>query len=216
MSAAAHPTVIVLAAGHGRRFGEAGHKLTQSLGSSTVLASTLSQVVASGLPLVVVTTDSLAPLAKEHVAACDVVTVSQADLGEGFGMGRSIAAGVQARASSPGWIVMPGDMPLVRAHTIAVVARALEDHVVACAHHRGQRGHPVGFSSELYSELASLSGDEGARRIVARYPMSPIEVTDGGVLMDIDTADDLQLARAYHAAHVGDGLVDASAPRLAG
>ena len=58
-----------------------------------------------------------------------------------------------------------------------------------------RRGHPVGFSAELFSELLSLTGDEGARRLLARYPAVGIEVDDPGALMDIDTLADLHAAR---------------------
>ena len=92
----------------------------------------------------------------------------------------------------PGWIVLPGDMPLVRPSTLQAVARELEQHPVAYAQHRGRRGHPVGFAAELYSELATLTGDEGARRLVARYPAFGLEVDDPGVLLDVDTEDDLR------------------------
>ncbi len=118
-------------------------------------------------------------------------------------MGLSIAAGVQASPHAGGWLVLPADMPLVRAETLRVVADALRHHPVVYAQHQGRRGHPVGFSSELYSELSRLTGDEGARRIVARYPAMPIDVDDHGVLLDIDTAEDLLVARAYHERGVG-------------
>jgi molybdenum cofactor cytidylyltransferase len=36
-----------------------------------------------------------------------------------------------------------------------------------------------------------LTGDEGARRLVARYPAHGVEVDDPGVLIDVDTQDDL-------------------------
>jgi molybdenum cofactor cytidylyltransferase len=54
----------------------------------------------------------------------------------------------------------------------------------------------VGFAAELYSELMMLSGDEGARRIVARYPAIGVDVDDPGVLIDLDTEADLQALRA--------------------
>ncbi len=195
------PCVIVLAAGFGRRFGAGPHKLQQTLGESTVLASTLARVIESGLPMVVVTTARLAPAVQELVARNDVIVVD-ADQAPGgsFGMGLSIAAGVQARPNAPGWLVMPADMPLVRPDTLLAVAAALQAHPIAYAQHRGRRGHPVGFSSEFYNELVNLRGDDGARRVTARYPAVAIEVDDGGALMDIDTAEDLMLARAYHAA----------------
>ena len=54
----------------------------------------------------------------------------------------------------------------------------------------------MGFAAELYSELASLTGDEGARRLVARYPSFGVEVADAGVLIDIDTPADLAALQA--------------------
>jgi molybdenum cofactor cytidylyltransferase len=40
-----------------------------------------------------------------------------------------------------------------------------------------------------------LSGDEGARRIVARYPAIGVDVDDPGVLLDLDTEADLLALR---------------------
>jgi len=195
---AAAPVVIVLAAGTGSRFEGQGHKLTQALGDTTVLGATLRQVIASRLRLVVVTTSALRDMVKTWVATQDVIVVPAAspDHGERLGMGYSIAAGVRARGDASGWLVLPGDMPLVKPATLRAVASALAHHSVAFAQYQGQRGHPVAFSAELYSELAVLSGDEGARRILARYPAAAVEVDDPGALLDIDTRGDLAAAQA--------------------
>jgi molybdenum cofactor cytidylyltransferase len=192
------PTVVVLAAGKGSRFKGSAHKLEQSLGDLSVLARTLRNAIESHLPVVVVTTPALAAQAAQVVAARDVVVVppEQAALG----MGHSIAAGVGARADAPGWLLLPGDMPMVRPATMLAVAAALGQHPVAYAQYLGRRGHPVGFAAELYSELAMLRGDEGARRIVARYPALGVDVDDPGVLLDLDTEADLAAIRALRAA----------------
>jgi molybdenum cofactor cytidylyltransferase len=122
-----------------------------------------------------------------------------------LGMGYSIAVGVSARPQATGWLVLPGDMPMVQTATLLAVASALEHHPVTYAQHRGRRGHPVGFGAELYSELVTLTGDEGARRLVARYPAHGVDVDDDGVLIDVDTEADLEKVRetppaASHAA----------------
>lgn len=187
------PTVVVLAAGKGSRFQGSAHKLQQRLGESSVLACTLRSVIESHLPLVVVTTAALSAEAAAHVAARDIVELPSA--GEYFGMGHSIAAGVAARADAAGWLLLPADMPLVRPATLLLVAAALQHHAVAYAQYQGRQGHPVGFAAELYSELVMLSGDIGARRIVARYPAVGVDVDDAGVLMDVDTQQDLHAAR---------------------
>ncbi|UUX94590.1 NTP transferase domain-containing protein [Aquabacterium sp. J223] len=87
------------------------------------------------------------------------------------------------------------DMPLVRASTLLAVARALSHHPVAFAQYRGRRARPVGFSAELYSDLARLQGRDGAQRLEARYPAHGVEVDDPGVLLQVSTADDLALAQ---------------------
>jgi molybdenum cofactor cytidylyltransferase len=191
------PAVIVLAAGKGSRFAGADHKLVQSLGGLTVLGSTLQHAIASHLQVVVVTTEALADVARRSVAARDVVVVPEVGTaGSGpLGMGYSISAGVSARPDAAGWLILPGDMPRVRSATLQAVARELEHHAVAYAQYRGRRGHPVGFSPELYSELSALSGDEGARRLIARYPAVGVEVDDPGVLVDVDTLADLDRLR---------------------
>ncbi len=192
------PVVIVLAAGRGSRFRGLEHKLAQSLGASSVLATTLRQVLASRLPLVVVATAALAEIARRSVATRDIVVLP--DVGtpgpQPLGMGYSIACGVTARPDASGWLILPGDMPMVKPATLQAVARELLHHTVVYAQHRGLRGHPVGFAAELYSDLAALAGDEGARRLVARYPAQGVEVDDPGVLIDIDTEADLDGLRS--------------------
>lgn len=190
------PTVIVLAAGLGSRFLGAQHKLLQPIrdddGRPTpMLALTLRHAIESRMPVLVVTTAELAPLAGEQVAARDIVLMPAAAPIQGRGMGDSIAAGVVSRADASGWVVLPADMPRVRPGTLSAVAQALQSHPIAYAQYKGRRGHPVGFDAELYSELIALTGDEGARRIVARYPAQAVDVDDPGVLIDIDTIEDL-------------------------
>lgn len=192
------PVVVVLAAGRGSRFLAPEHKLLQPLGTSSVLGTTLRQVLASQLPMVVVATASMSAIAGRSVATRDIVIVPE--VGESkahpLGMGYSIACGVGARPDASSWLILPGDMPMVKPETLQAVAHALEQHTIAYAEYRGRRGHPVGFAAALFSELATLSGDEGARRLLRRYPTHGVEVDDPGVLIDIDTAADLDSLRS--------------------
>lgn len=196
MSSSVRTAVIVLAAGRGARFLGTDHKLAQALGNRTVLGTTLENAIASRLDVVVVTTEALAPIARQSIAARHVVVLPEAHLQPRLGMGYSISAGVSASSDASGWLVLPGDMPMVQPETLVAVAAKLAEHPVVYAQHKGRRGHPVGFSAELYSELVTLSGDEGARRLVARYPALGLEVDDPGVLLDVDTVDDLARLRA--------------------
>ncbi len=192
------PVIVVLAAGRGSRFTGQHHKLAQTLGTASVLGQTIGHAIESRLPVVVVTTEPLAAEAARWVARRDVVVLPEVgSAGSGpLGMGFSIAAGVAARSDGGGWLVLPGDMPLVRPSSLVRVAQGLAQHAVVYAQYKGRRGHPVGFGAELFSELVQLTGDEGARRLMARYPSQGIELDDPGVLVDVDTTDDLAAVRA--------------------
>lgn len=187
------PTVIVLAAGSGSRFKGSAHKLLQTFGNSSVLGTTLEHAIETGLPVRVVTSPGLTTEAAQHVALRDIIELPDPGAGglDHLGMGYSIASGVSACADAAGWLILPGDMPMVQPATLLEVAAALPQHAVVFAQYQGRRGHPVGFSAELYSELVKLTGDDGARRVVSRYPSFGIEVDDPGVLIDVDTTDDL-------------------------
>jgi molybdenum cofactor cytidylyltransferase len=188
------PAVVVLAAGAGSRYHGTRHKLSEKLGGDTVLVRTLRNAIASEMSVVLVISESLIAEARGLVAPEDMVVVDSRTQTV-WGMGDSIAAGVSIHASATGWLVLPADMPLVKPSSLRAVADALDQQPIAFAQYRGRRGHPVGFGAELFSELVMLKGDEGARRLLARYPTAAVELDDPGVLFDIDTIDDLAVAQ---------------------
>jgi len=172
------PVVLVLASGRGERFvasGGRGSKLQAPLAGKPVLEHTLAAVRASGLPF--------------HVE----------DAGHP-GMGDSIAAGVRATADADGWLVLPGDLPLVSPASLQAVAAALGEASLVLPFHQGMRGHPVGFGREHGTALQALRGAEGAAAIVRAARPLRLELDDPGIVTDIDTVDDLaragQLLRA--------------------
>ena len=172
--------VLVLAGGRGERFRASGggtHKLDALLGGVPVLQRTLAAVRASGL-------------------ACHLVRPK----GGTPGMGHSIALGVQATAQAAGWLVLPGDLPLVRPGSLRQVAQALSAHPVAVPWCGGRTGHPVGFSAECFAALSALSGDTGAAAIVRAYRqagrVADVALDDEGIRLDVDTLDDLHRAEA--------------------
>jgi molybdenum cofactor cytidylyltransferase len=91
-----------------------------------------------------------------------------------------------------------GDTPFVRRSTVLKlldVYRSLKPLIVAPSH-RGVRGTPVLLDSSLRGELLNLKGDIGARAIFHKYgdKMVVVDVEDPGVLLDIDTPEDLRKA----------------------
>ena len=167
------PTVIILASGRGERFtasGGAGHKLSALLGNMTVLERTMAAVEASGLPW--------------HLERSGLP-----------GMGDSIAAGVRATQDAHGWLILPGDLPLVQATTLRSVAAMLVQHPVVVPLFDGHRGHPVGFAPACRDSLLNLEGNQGAAPVVRAWTAMELIVNDAGILLDIDTLEDLERAR---------------------
>ena len=199
----ASPVIIVIAVGDASRFLEPGPQ-----GTSSLLGATLANTKGSGLPVVVVTTEALVGEASRHLASRDVLVlkpgldsagpgrVERRGLNAIQGVGIAMALGVAARPNAHGWLVLPGDMPRLQASTLRQVAVALREHPIAYAQHHGRAGHPVGFGAGLYSELVSLHDDEGARRLVARYPSHAVDVEDAGSQVGLEPVDELHDARA--------------------
>lgn len=177
-TAGAQPVVLVLASGRGERFAAAGgtvHKLDALLDGKPVLQHTLDAVRASGLPW---------HLERQAHA----------------GMGDAIAAAVRATPDAPGWLVLPGDLPLVRPQSLLRVARELMagPAAVVVPHFQGGKGHPVGFGPACREALLRLRGDTGAAPVVreqaAREQVLSLALDDEGIVLDIDTPQDLQRA----------------------
>jgi molybdenum cofactor cytidylyltransferase len=115
-----------------------------------------------------------------------------------------IAAAVRATPDAAGWLILPGDLPLVQAATLRAVAHALAQHAVVVPMFKGTRGHPVGFSAACRDALLDLKGNQGAASVVHAHAainsVAYIDVTDEGIVTDIDTLDDLRRAEALFAA----------------
>jgi molybdenum cofactor cytidylyltransferase len=109
-------------------------------------------------------------------------------------MGVSLACGVREGGIADGWIVALADMPWIAPASISAVADAIKGGAeIAAASYRGDRGHPVGFAKSYFRALTALTGDEGARSIVAarKWALQAIDVDDPGVLRDVDRPTDL-------------------------
>lgn len=110
------------------------------------------------------------------------------------GMGDSIAAGVRATADAAGWLILPGDLPLIQAITLRQIALALAGQRAVVPVCNGQRGHPVAFAAELGTALQALSGHQGAAAVLRSGAAAQLVVDDLGCITDVDTLQDLHHA----------------------
>lgn len=186
---------ILLAAGHSRRFGPQ-NKLMQPLADGGLLALTsasrllevLPDSVAIVRPDAVELTAKLANLGMNSIACEDKEQL----------MADSLVVGVRFASSFypqlHGYIVVLADMPFVKPATIRLIEKhLLQGAAIVVPRYQGQRGNPVGFSTKFTDELMHLSGDQGARILFQKYQseVEYIDTDDAGILMDIDTPEDL-------------------------
>ncbi len=181
---------ILLAAGSASRFG--ADKLAAALPNGASVGETALQNLAAAVDSVVaVVRPGDSAMARAFAARGARVSVCH---NARDGMGASLAWGVRGTAVAAGWIIALADMPWIDPATIARVVAALKDGAsFAAPRFQGSRGHPVGIAARFYSELAALSGDEGAKQLLAANSSSVqlVEVNDAGILRDIDTPADL-------------------------
>lgn len=178
------PTLLILAAGRGERYRAAGGPtdklsalLTSPSGTRTVLEHVVSAAQGSGLPFHVVTPEATAHHAEQ-------------------GMGTSIATGVAATPDASGWLVLPGDLPLIQSASLLAIAQALQRHRTVVPVVQGQRGHPVGFAASCRDALLALRGDQGARSVLSAHPPHLLTLNDIGCTLDVDTPELLGQAQA--------------------
>ena len=185
---------LLLAAGHGRRFG--GDKLLQPLADGTPVA------VAAARALKAACADSIAVLRPEQDALAALLEAEGLRVvrcaAARSGMGYSLAAGVAASRDARGWLVALADMPCIRVATLQAVAELIGGGAaLAAPSYAGRRGHPVGFAARWRGALLALEGDEGARAILqqSRFLLHVLETDDPGVLQDVDSPADLAALR---------------------
>lgn len=98
-----------------------------------------------------------------------------------------------AEAGRAGVLFVLGDQPLLKPETINLLIENFMRHGgIIAPFFRGTRGNPVLFDLSFQAEFDSLQGDAGAREIIFRHPemLHKIDVTDPGILLDVDTPED--------------------------
>jgi molybdenum cofactor cytidylyltransferase len=190
-------TGVLLAAGRSERFGtdKLAAKLPRAvndvpLGTLVAVAAARQLVTAIPQSLAVVRPAAALLAASLRQEGLRVLPCPFADQG----MAASLAFAIAASADADAWLVMLADMPWVRAATIARLASELAGGAALVVPvYQGKRGHPVGFAGQFCDELIALTGDVGARSILAAHAADvvQVEVDDPGILRDIDTPEDL-------------------------
>lgn len=188
---------VVLAAGSSSRYGQPKQLL--DWGGMPLVAHVALTALAAGLHPVVVVLGHAAEEALAVLAVDGVKPVMNWRWEEG--LSTSVQAGL---LSLPPDVVaavfLQCDQPLVTPDLLRQLVTRHVETGAAIVHpvHAGQQSTPVLFARPLFAELASVTGDQGGRAVIARHSdeVITVEVDNPDLLTDIDTPAAYQRLRA--------------------
>jgi molybdenum cofactor cytidylyltransferase len=162
----------------------------------TMLRRSVEAVIAAGIdPIIVVTGHE----SEQIRAALDGLFVRFAHAAlYAEGMAASLRVGMETLPQScAGVLICLADMPFVRAATLRMLADEYDPAgpwVALVPVFKKERGNPVLLGRPLFREVAELTGDQGARGLLAAIPerVREIRVDDQSVLRDIDRPESLR------------------------
>jgi molybdenum cofactor cytidylyltransferase len=185
---------VVLAAGRGTRFGAT--KQLAVVDGLPLVAHAVRAAHAAGIGrvLVVVGHDAEAVIAGARRGG-EVVEVLNPD--HDGGQSTSLRAGLEATSAEGASVVVVllADQPGVEPAAIRAVAGAVEGEVEAArARYEDGPGHPVALARSVWRRAAAVTGDRGARDLLADLALVEVEVP-GRVPVDVDAPGDLPEGR---------------------
>jgi len=195
---------VILAAGSSSRLGRPKQLL--ALGNHPVLAHTLANAHAAALDGLIVVLGHEAATIQERIdfGAAQVVINDDYRAGQSMSL-RAGLAGLPPDADAALFIL--GDQPLIGPATLdaLIAARRATAALIVMPTYDGQRGNPILIAHDLFPELATVTGDQGARSVIRAHSAAIHEVAIPGSppTDDIDTQEDYDRLLARYVALFG-------------
>jgi molybdenum cofactor cytidylyltransferase len=185
--------VIILAAGGSSRLGSP-KQLLQYRGQSLIRGA-VEAAAGSLCDRVVVVIGNEAQRMRDELDGLPVSLVENQNWRTG--MSSSIRAGMEEllKGDLDAVVLMLCDQPFVTAEILNELIFTYfktSDPIVASSY-EGVQGAPAFFTRELFDELTSLTADEGARRVILKYPASVVTIPFPQGAFDVDTPHEYQL-----------------------
>jgi molybdenum cofactor cytidylyltransferase len=185
---------VVLAAGRSTRMG-AVNKMIAEIGGKPLVRIAAEQALASKASPVIVVTGHQRDRVEAALKGLNVRFANNPDYAEG--LGTSLRTGVAAvPADADGVLILLGDMPQIDAALIDKLIAAFDPEkgaLVVLPTIEGRRGNPVIWARRFFPDLMAVTGDVGARHIIANVAeaVAEVAVTNPAVTVDVDTPDAL-------------------------
>lgn len=181
---------IVLAAGMSRRLGRPKQLL--DVGGKPLIRHVVERCLRSNLDSVWVVLGHEADVVRDALAELDVRFV--VNPAYATGQASSLVAGLDAASDGADAVVVAlGDQPFIEPRVIdgLIAVRRSQGAAIAMAGYGDDRGHPVLFGGELFTELHDIIGDQGGREVIRRHlsQVVPVPANSSVVPLDVDTEE---------------------------
>ena len=185
-------SIIILAAGDSSRLGRPKQLL--SYGGKTLLQSAINSAENSGADQVIVVLGSRKQLIENEINHNGVILIENPDWESGIAS--SIKTGITELKNiftgADAVILMVCDQPFADEKILKALIQeqASSGNAIVGSSYDNTKGIPALFHKNLFSELVSLEGNSGAKRLFEKYKESAsfISFQEGGI--DIDTLED--------------------------
>lgn len=189
---------VVLAAGKASRFGSPKQLL--EINGETLIDRACRTAVEAGCQPVLRLLGSHADKILGRPCPAGIATFIHAGWEEG--MGSSLAAGVSHLLElDPGLdaiLVLLADQPMITPTLLETMQAALLATSVVWCDHTHAKGPPALFSGKHFHELMALSGDRGAKAVIANHQATTIPFPDAAWDIDSPEAWERFLTEAPH------------------
>ena len=194
------PEILILAAGSASRM-RGADKLLEEIDGEPLLTRSARAALATGCRVTVtLPLDRPARLAALQGLAVTPIMVPDA----AQGMAISLIAGLRALPAGAPVLMLLADLPELTTEDLqACLAVWAKDPraIPRGAAADGTPGHPVGFPPDLRAELLALTGDTGARAVLARHAdrLHLVRLPGTHATTDLDTPEEWATWRASRA-----------------
>ena len=183
---------LVLAGGRSSRMAPR-NKLLETVGGEPMVRHVAAKALAGGAQPVIVVTGHEAAAVTAALGGLDVTIAANPDYADG--LSTSLRAGLRALpACIDGALILLGDMPDIETSVLTALMAAFTGPAAICLPVRhGRRGNPVLWGSAHFAEMMQLTGDSGAKPLMARHEthLIEVEVATDSIFEDVDAPEDL-------------------------
>lgn len=179
--------ILLLAAGSSSRM-LGRDKLMEQIDDEPLIARVSRRAALTGLPCYITLPSLNHPRADWIGTAIPVPVANAAE-----GMAASIRTGVAALADEfKAVMILPTDLPDLETQDLLHIAARFNDPqgpILRASSSEGTPGHPVLFPQRYFKDLQALTGDVGAREVLANAQVRLVPLPGQHAITDLDTPE---------------------------